>query len=181
MITKQQLKNICHQAKDENLDKYLPYLNMLMDEYEINTPNRRRHFIAQLAHESNQFNSCAEKYNGTPQEYFKKYDNRKDLGNSFKGDGMKFKGRGLIQITGRYNYSCASIDIFKDATLLSNPEKLEQPALAVEVSCWFWKTKHLNSLADNDEIKAITMRINGGLNGLNERIMFYNLAKKYIL
>lgn len=181
MITKQQIKNICPYAKDENLDKYLPHLNMLMDKYEINTPNRRRHFIAQIAHESSQFNSCAEKYNGTPKEYFKKYDNRKDLGNRFEGDGLKFKGRGLIQITGRFNYSCASIDIFKNDTLISKPEQVEQPALAVEVSCWFWKTKHLNSLADADEIKAITMKINGGLLGFNERQMFYNLAKKYIL
>ena len=180
MITKQQLKNICSQTKDENIDKYLPHLNMLMDKYEINTPNRRRHFIAQLAHESNQFNSCREKYNGTPQEYFKKYDGRKDLGNSFAGDGLKFFGRGLIQITGRFNYSCASIDIFKNDTLISKPEQVEQPALAVEVSCWFWKTKHLNSLADADEIKAITMKINGGLNGFNERVLFYKQAIKYI-
>lgn len=180
MITKQQLLNICPSAKPENIDKYLPHLNILMDKYEINTPNRRRHFIAQLAHESSQFNRVKEMYNGTPQEYFKKYDGRKDLGNSFTGDGFKFFGRGLIQITGRFNYSCASFDIFKDATLISNPEKLEQPALAVEVSCWFWKTKHLNSLADADEIKAITSKINGGLSGLNERIGFYNNAIKYI-
>lgn len=181
MITKQQLKNICPYAKDENLDKYLPHLNMMMDKYEINTPNRRRHFIAQVAHESNQFNSCTEKYNGTTEAYFKKYENRKDLGNTFAGDGVKFKGRGLIQITGRYNYNAASIDIFKNDILTAKPEMVERPDMAVEVACWFWKTKHLNSLADNDELKVITMRVNGGLNGINERTLFYNLAKKYII
>jgi putative chitinase len=180
MITKQQLKNICPFAKEENLDKYLPHLNMMMDKYEINTPARRRHFIAQLAHESSQFNSITEKYNGDPETYFAKYDNRKDLGNCFKGDGLKFKGRGLIQLTGRFNYSCASIDIFKNEKLIDFPQLVEEPALAVEVSCWFWKVKHLNSLADQNQIKAITMKINGGLNGLNERIIFYNLALKYI-
>lgn len=180
MISKQQLKNICPYAQDENLNKYIPHLNMLMSKYDINTLPRIRHFIAQLAHESNQFNSVTEKYNGTPETYFKKYDNRKDLGNSFAGDGLKFKGRGLIQITGRYNYSCASLDIFKSDILIAKPEMVERPEIAVEVACWFWKTKFLNQLADKDEIKAITMKINGALNGFNERVNFYNLAVKYI-
>ena len=179
MISKQQIKNICN-AKDSDIDKYLPHLNNMMDKYEINTPNRRRHFIVQILHESFCLSRCREMYNGTPEEYFKKYDNRKDLGNSFPGDGLKYKGRGLIQITGRFNYSCASIDIFKNSTLIDHPEMLEQPALAVEVSCWFWKVRNLNSLADIDATKAITLKINGGLNGFIERLSLYNLAKKYI-
>lgn len=179
-LTKLQLKNICPLAKDENLDKYIPHLNMLMPKYEINTLPRIRHFIAQIAHESNQFNSVTEKYNGTPESYFKKYDGRKDLGNNFAGDGLKFKGRGLIQITGRFNYSCASIDIFKTDILIAKPEMVERPEIAVEVACWFWKKHHLNSLADNDQLKAITLKINGGLTGLNERQMFYNKCVKYI-
>lgn len=180
MISKQQLKNICN-AEDEDIDKYLPHLNMLMDKYEINNPNRRRHFIAQILHESLNLSHCTEMYNGNPTEYFKKYDNRKDLGNSYAGDGLKFKGRGLIQLTGRYNYNLASIDIFGDQRLINNPEFLEQPPYAVEVACWFWVKHHLNSLADNDQLKAITIRINGGLNGYNNRLTLYNLAKKYIL
>ena len=179
-LTKLQLKNICPLAKDENLDKYIPHLNMLMPKYEINTLPRIRYFIAQIAHESNQFNSVTEKYNGTPESYFKKYDGRKDLGNNFAGDGLKFKGRGLIQITGRFNYSCASIDIFKTDILIAKPEMVERPEIAVEVACWFWKVKHLNSLADSDQLKSITLKINGGLTGLNDRINYYNLAVKYI-
>ena len=71
-------------------------------------------------------------------------------------------------------------DIFKDETLIIKPETLEQPYYAVEISCWFWKVKHLNSLADTDNIKAITAKINGGLNGLSNRIKFYNEAITYI-
>jgi len=174
MITKLQLKNICPYAKDENLDKYLPHLNMLLIKYDITTLPRIRHFIAQVAHESGQFNYCKEIAGGM------QYENRKDLGNTEPGDGIKFKGRGLIQITGRYNYAKVSQEIFGNLSLLSTPEILEQPNYAVETACWFWKTKHLNSLADNDEIKAITMKINGGLNGFNERLDFYNKAVKFI-
>ena len=180
MITKQQLKNICPNAKDADLDKYVPFLNQLMPKYDINTPARQRHFIAQIAHESFYFSRVTEMYNGTPETYFKKYDNRKDLGNSFAGDGLRFKGRGLIQITGRYNYNAVSLDIFGNETILTKPEYLEQPCYAVESACWFWKSRHLNSLADANEIKAITLKINGGLNGINERTSMYNLAIKYI-
>ena len=179
-LTTLQLLNICPGGTKENIERFIPHLNILMPKYEINTIHRVRHFIAQLAHESNQFNSVTEKYNGNPKEYFKKYDLRADLGNKFEGDGMKFKGRGLIQVTGRFNYTAASIDIFKDETLIIKPETLEQPYYAVEISCWFWKVKHLNSLADTDNIKAITAKINGGLNGLSNRIKFYNEAIKYI-
>lgn len=174
MITKQQLKNICPYAKDENLDKYLPHLNMMMVKYDITTLPRIRHFIAQVAHESGQFNYNKEISSGL------QYEGRKDLGNSFEGDGVKFKGRGLIQVTGRYNYMCVSHDLFGDDTLINSPEILEQPPYAVETACWFWKTKHLNSLADLDQIKAITLKINGGLNGFNERLDYYNKAVKYI-
>ena len=173
-LTKLQLKNICPLAKDENLDKYIPHLNMLMPKYEINTLPRIRHFIAQIAHESGQFRYSKELSDG------KQYENRKDLGNIYSGDGVKFKGRGLIQITGRYNYKEISNYLFGNDILLTSPEILEQPAYSVEVACWFWKVKHLNSLADSDQLKSITLKINGGLNGLNDRINYYNLAVKYI-
>jgi len=179
-LTKLQLKNICPLAKDENLDKYIPNLNMLMPKYEINTLPRIRHFIAQIAHESQQFNCIREKYNGDPNEYFKKYEFNASLGNVKKGDGIKFIGRGLPQITGRFNYRWLSLDLFKDERLLDNPEMLEQPPLAVESACWFWSVKHLNSLADSDQLKSITLKINGGLTGINERQMFYNKCIKYI-
>jgi putative chitinase len=71
--------------------------------------------------------------------------------------------------------------IFNNTSLITNPEILEQPYYAVEASCWFWKTRHLNSLADLDQIKAITVKINGGLNGFLERQLYYGLAKKYII
>ena len=86
----------------------------------------------------------------------------------------------MPQITGRFNYRWLSLDLFKDERLLDNPEMLEQPPLAVESACWFWSVKHLNSLADSDQLKSITLKINGGLTGINERQMFYNKCIKYI-
>ena len=97
------------------------------------------------------------------------YEGRKDLGNTRAGDGRRFKGRGLIQLTGRANYSAYSkytgIDYVADPTLLSS-----DPKIAVDVACWFWKDRGLDTLAERDDVKAVTKRINGGYNGLDDRI-----------
>jgi putative chitinase len=174
MITKQQLKSICSYARESNLDKYTPHLNLLMDKYEINTILRISHFIAQVAHESGSFNYCVEIASG------KAYEERKDLGNTSKGDGIKYKGRGLIQITGKSNYKEVSLDLFGNDSLLKNPEMLEQPPYAVESACWFWRKHNLNILADNSDVKTITKIINGGYNGLDNRILLFNRALKVI-
>lgn len=173
ILTKDILKKICPQSV--KIDTYLPYLNDLMDEYEINTLLRARHFIAQLAHESSQFNYNKEIASGEA------YEGRKDLGNIQKGDGVKFKGRGLIQITGRTNYEELSDQMFRDDRLLDEPELLEEPKNSVESACLFWWNNDLNEIADTDNIKLITRKINGGYNGLDDRIMFYNRCTKYIV
>jgi putative chitinase len=132
--------------------------------YEINTPLRVAHFMAQLHHESGGFNYLKELGNNA---YFKKYEGRKDLGNIFAGDGLKYKGRGFIQITGRANYTELSKDLKID--FVNNPELLEQEANAIISALWFWNKKKLNTFADEDNLSTITKRINGGFNGIEDR------------
>jgi len=179
-LTKEILKKIFPYADLTNLEQLTPWLNKYMQEHQINTYNRVCHFLAQAGHESSSFNRFSEMYNGNAKEYFKKYDYRKDLGNVIEGDGEKYRGKGIFQITGRYNYHMASIALFKDDRLIDNPKLLEQPQYAALSACYFWFTRHLNDLADKDELKAITIKINGGLNGINERKYFLDKAKMCI-
>lgn len=141
-------------------DKYKSLLNA----YHVNTPLRIAHFMAQISHESGGFKYLKELGNN---DYFKKYEGRKDLGNLNEGDGLKFKGRGFIQITGRANYTVLAKDARIDC--LNNPELLEQEPNAMISALWFWNKNKLNDLADKDDCKSITKKINGGYNGLAER------------
>lgn len=162
-------------ASSANINKYLPELIKLMPQFGINTPLRQAHFIAQLAHESGSLHYVKELASGQA------YEGRKDLGNINKGDGIKYKGRGLIQITGRHNYTLFQNYLGCAPDIMTHPEYLEQPHLAVMVSCWFWKTHGLNELADKDSFVTITKRINGGTNGINERKAFLIRAKKELI
>lgn len=171
MLTLQTLKNICPHGSVLNIDKYVDPLNRHMQNFGIDTLLRVRHFIAQVAHESGEFNHVKEIASGIA------YEGRKDLGNTQPGDGVKFKGRGLIQITGRSNYQRCSLALFGDTRLLDKPELLEQPDYAVRSACWFWKANNLNTLADRDDIRAITRCINGGYNGIDHRVQLYERAK----
>lgn len=173
-LTAEKLKKVCPYANIDKLKILVPYLNQYMAFFQINTPQRVWHFIAQAAHETMSFNTLRELASGEA------YEGRQDLGNTNKGDGVKFKGRGIFQTTGRFNYERTSLDIFKDKRLLDNPELLEQPEWAVLSAGLYWQNRHLNSLADTNNIRNITLKINGGLNGFNDRLGFYNEAKKYI-
>jgi putative chitinase len=102
------------------------------------------------------------------------YANQNGNGSESTGDGNKYKGRGLIQITGKYNYDLLSKDFGVD--LLLKPELLESPEYAVRSACWFWKKNKLNISADKGDLKANTKTINGGLNNYDERLWFYNSA-----
>lgn len=98
------------------------------------------------------------------------YEGRADLGNTQPGDGPRFKGRGLIQLTGRANYKAYGDAIGIDLLDADGCRRVAtDPNLAVDVACWFWETRGLNALADQDDVRAITRRINGGLNGLADR------------
>ena len=188
MITKEQLKFIIPFISDINLNTYQPLLDSTFDKYAINTSERIRCFIAQVAHESGSFHYVKELASGEA------YEGRTDLGNTEIGDGIKFKGRGLIQVTGRANYQVCSKFLFADDRLLLQPSLLEQPVNALNSACWFWNIKNLNFICDQDatythlykdkpynKFQWLTIRINGGLNGYADRLAFYERAKQVIV
>lgn len=170
MITIDELKQIAPYAGGKRLESIYPFLMSTLDRYQINTPLRICHFMAQVIHESGSFKYFEEIASGEA------YEGRKDLGNTHPGDGKRFKGRGLIQLTGRANYEAYSNDYGVD--VVSNPEKVaHDPELAIDVAGWFWDKKGLNALADADDIEKITRRINGGLNGFKDRQAHLRRAK----
>lgn len=168
-MTLGQLKSIMPHAKGR-ATTFLTWLNAAMFEFGINTSKRAAAFIAQLAHESGELRYMRELASGEA------YEGREDLGNTEVGDGVKFKGRGPIQITGKNNYRDCSLALFGDERLLDHPELLEQPEHGCRAAGWFWKTRKLNHLADNGKFVAITKRINGGTNGLADREAYYKRA-----
>ncbi|HQZ38635.1 MAG TPA: glycoside hydrolase family 19 protein [Vicinamibacterales bacterium] len=101
---------------------------------------------------------------------------RGDLGNINPGDGRRFKGRGLIQLTGRANYTAYASDAGID--YVSSPQTIAaDPIATTDVACWFWARNQLNALADMDDVKAVTKRVNGGYNGLDDRVEYLGRAK----
>lgn len=153
-------------------DIYVPLLNQYMPEYFIDSPKRQAAFIAQIAHESASLVYTLEIADGSA------YEGRADLGNVFPGDGHKYRGRGLIQLTGRTNYIALTSALSRD--YINNPEMLERPEDAVQSSCWFWKTHNLNQFADSDKFGSLTKAINGGFNGIDDRIKFWLQAREVL-
>ena len=170
-ITQEQLQHIALYGNAQQLAEYLPMLNDTMTKYEINTPLRAAHFLAQIIHESGSFNYTVELDSGLAYEY------RADLGNTQKGDGPRYKGRGFIQLTGRSNYAHYGLHLGED--LLDDPD-LVATKYPADVSGWFWANHSLNALADTDNVQAITRMINGGYNGLQDRIFYLQRAKAVI-
>ncbi|KJZ41308.1 glycoside hydrolase family 19 protein [Pseudomonas fluorescens] len=180
-ITAQQLLQILPKA-GRQAGVFASALNLAMDRFQINTRLRMAAFIAQVGHESGQFQYVKE-LGGD--QYLSKYDTgtlAKRLGNTPEadGDGQKYRGRGLIQITGHDNYLACSKALFGDARLLRTPALLEQAEWACKSAAWFWNSRNLNAPADAGDFELITRRINGGLNGLAERLDFYNAALKVL-
>lgn len=151
----------------------------LIDEFEINTRLRLVHFLAQCAHESDGFRTLTEYASG------KEYEGRTDLGNTHAGDGVKFKGRAVLQLTGEENYAKAGADLGLD--LLGNPHLAEEFPAAARISGWFWKTHGINRFADADDVFRVSARINGinrktkQPNGLAERKAWLAKAKRLLL
>ena len=171
MITLDDLRAICTRTKAAVLERYVEPLNAAMHEYAIDeNPARETHFLAQVAHESGGFNYVRELATGDA------YEGRKDLGNTETGDGRRYRGRGLIQITGRANYAACGEAMGLD--LVGHPELLEEPVNAARSAAWFWDSRNLNKLADLGDARAITKRINGGTNGLQDRLTYLALAQE---
>jgi putative chitinase len=200
-ITQQQLAQII--PKNPYIEQWCTALNKLLPDYGIDTPQRVAAFLAQCAHESGGFTFLKENLNyraASLRKIFPKYfpddaianqyaalpnkaeaianriyANRMGNGPEESGDGYRYCGRGLIQLTGRNNY-----ESFADS-IESTPQEvsayLETFEGAVQSACWFWETNNLNQFADTDDIKTMTRRINGGFIGLEDRIKHYEHAK----
>lgn len=190
-LTADQLRRILPEITNVNLELYLPYLQTLLPHYHIDTPQRIGGFLAQVGEESINFSHVKELSTG------QEYEGRMDLGNKQIGDGVRFKGRGLIQLTGRDNYTWISKDLFGDNRLLVNPDLLCKPEYAVQSACWFWTVAKpaLNPVCDHPEgwttiwhrdnktytkIQWMTLLVNGGQNGIDVRTANYERARQVL-
>jgi putative chitinase len=196
-LTKDQLRQLL--PKNPYIDYWHNALSQLLPDYEINTPQRIAAFIAQCAHESGNFVFLTENLNykaeslmkifgkyfkdmATAKAYEKKpekiankiYADRMGNGNEASGDGWRYRGRGLIQLTGKTNYTwfAASLEISPEEAA----EYTQTFEGAAQSACWFWETNKLNNEADKGDIKTMTRKINGGFIGLDDRIKHYNHA-----
>lgn len=191
-ITTDILKAIAPGSKKSNY-KHLPGLALWMNHwfpiFEIDTKGEICHILAQLAHESDSFNAMEEYASG------KAYEGRKDLGNTQPGDGVKFKGRGPLQVTGKVNYSLMGIKAKAPLKFINDPKLLATPEWGVWSACVFWTEKGLLDISNMDDgeriwvkklneslapIEYITYRVNGGFNGYQERLKLYTKAKSSI-
>ncbi|WP_369781554.1 glycoside hydrolase family 19 protein [Pseudomonas sp. WC2401] len=174
-ITAQQLLQILPNA-GQVAGVFVPVLNTAMGRYQIVGTKRIAAFIAQVGHESGQLKYVKEIWGPTKAQT--KYEGRTDLGNTLAGDGSKYRGRGLIQITGRANYMACGEALSLD--LINHPELLEKPQHACMSAAWFWASRGLNTLADAGSFSKITSRINGGQNGAVDRQALYARALKVL-
>lgn len=172
-MTGEQLIQIAgSKAPSDRLRQLASSLNDVLNHYQINTPLRICHFIAQVAHESDCFNAMEEYASGED------YEGRDDLGNTQPGDGVRFKGRGLMQLTGRSNYAEFSKAMNQD--FIAQPQLVGQIPFAIWVAGWYWDTRKLNEYADRDDLEGVTLRVNGGYNGLEDRRDYLQKAKSVL-
>jgi putative chitinase len=199
MASLEQIQAAFPQAKPQRIAELYEGFLEAFDLFEINTPARQAAFLAQCAHESGNFNAMVENLNygakglmGTFHKYFldeatalhyerkpelianRVYANRMGNGDEASGDGYRYRGRGLIQVTGKSNYAACGEALGAD--LLSEPELLETSPGAVLSAGWFWAANNLNQYADAGDILTMTKRINGGTIGLEDRTAHYNHA-----
>lgn len=184
-----------------HIDQWYEPICEILPDYEISNQYRLAAWIAQVGHESGDLKFMTENLNygakglrGVFGKYFptdeianqyqrqpelianRVYSNRMGNGPENSGDGWKFRGRGLIQVTGKDNYLRCSQMLYGDNRLLDEPDLLCEVDGAIRSACWFWNSRSLNDLADVQDIKEITRRINGGYNGLDDRIARYERA-----
>jgi putative chitinase len=197
-LTKELLSKLI--PNNPNIDGWYNALSKLLPDYEINTPQRMAAFIAQCSHESGGFTALKEnlnyraetlsknwpskfpadvatQYAGQPEKIANRaYASRMGNGDEASGDGWKYCGRGLIQLTGHDNYQAFADSI--ETSIEQIPDYLQTFEGAAQSACWFWETNNLNKHADSGDIKTMTKVINGGYNGLDDRIAHYEHALK---
>jgi putative chitinase len=191
MITEEIIKRVFPHAKKEIVNALIENEDELSKQYEIDSPLKWSHFLAQTGHESGGFTTVEENLNYRSEtlaavfpKYFKDVDpddyahqpakianhvyaNRMGNGDEESGEGYKFRGRGLIQLTGKSNYSAMAHDLGVDLDDLVN--HLATADGAVESAAWFWHKNGINKLAEEDNVLAVTKKVNGGTIGLQER------------
>lgn len=185
--------------RNKECSEWFYYLVQILPDYEVTTAPRVAAFMAQCAHESGQFTVLQENLNYSAaglRKIFPKYFPTDELANQYArqpekianrvyggrmnngpeatGDGWRFRGRGIIQITGRDNYTRCSQDLYEDDTLVQDPDKLCSKDGSIYSACWFWWGRGLNDFADAGDMLTITKRINGGTIGLDDRMKHYN-------
>ena len=162
---------------------WLPHIDRACSIFEINTTARLAAFLAQIGHESGSLQYVAEIWGPTPPQ--QRYEGRLDLGNNQPGDGARFKGRGLIQTTGRANHAATRDGLRKYLQGVpdfeADPEALERPEWAALSAAWYWHSRGLNALADQGAFETITRRINGGLNGQADRVKRWERCKAVLV
>lgn len=203
------------------VDVYMPFLQAMTRQRQINTPRRMAAFLAQVGHESAGFtvlvenlnysadglaatwgsrfaqknsagqyltvmdggrarrlpNSDAQKLHRRPEAIANRvYSDRLGNGSEASGDGWRYRGRGLIQVTGKSNYQQCSLGLFGDERLLATPQQLQEWHWAVESAGWYWSSRNVNALADGDDFERVTKAINDGLNGQVHRVALYRQA-----
>jgi len=192
------LRQLCPEASADIIEKIAPALDKHAPDAGITTLLRRSHLIAQLAHESAGFRRLVENLNYSPSRIAQvwprlakradklahkpealanaAYANKIGNGDEASGDGWRYRGRGLIQLTGRDNYRAASAQL--GLSLPSNPDQAAEPDTAVQIALWFWRSRACNVAADLDDVEAVTRKINGGINGLADREHLTERAKR---
>lgn len=163
----------CTGARIDRARIFEPFITAAMQEFDIETPAQQAAFLAQIGHESGGLRWTVELWGPTPGQVG--YEGRVDLGNVQVGDGFKYRGRGLIQTTGRDNYKRTGFALGSD--LETYPDLLSEPGMASRSAACFWQAHGLNEYADSGDFERITRKINGGLNGLPNRLRLWGLAK----
>lgn len=193
-LTLEQLKECLPKAKEANLEKFLEGLNETFEHFDISTPERVAMFLAQTAHESGNFSAVQEnlnysakallafwpkKFAGVAESYARipekianrAYADRMGNGNEASGDGWKYRGRGVIQLTGKDNYTACGKAL--DLDLVGNPDQVAENPVAILSAGWYWDTRRLNQWADKGDVLTVTKKINGGTIGLEDRKHHY--------
>lgn len=193
-------------SNNREIDQWFPILEEQLPKYDINTLERVAAFLSQTGHESLNFTATHENLNyGAPglmatfKKYFptqeladayarqpekianRVYANRMGNGDEASGDGWKYRGRGIVQLTGHDNYKACSLAVFQDERLLESPDWLESKEGCVVGACWFWISRFINKAADAEDTDAVTRLVNGGLNGIDDRRARYNSYKTILV